>query len=312
MQCPKCSKQARRSENATCTECGYAFGLDPREPHGLTDLDLLKLAHQASSGGRHHFTQNLLYVCYCMERVPMKALWPVAAVLGGVLGYQLMGSRAAVMGAAAAAGLVYHGTKSWRPPPPSVLDDVYDQMSAAGHRLPRFISRPLFEFRDEDKYVDHLPRAIDVDNVIVVDRNGLVDWLVLNDLPRSLNALVISQSGYPNYVLPIAIDLLNLRKSIGIYLLHDSTQSSLAMRKQLADSGLLPTAGHRMFNLGIEPDQVTYMKHLDPIQPSRTRFRIPLDSIPFPILERALYTSIKRAVPLLTGFAAAGWVGREG
>ncbi len=311
MQCPKCSKQVRRSEKAACPDCGYAFGLDPRDPHGLADLDLLRLTHQASVGGQHHFTQNLLYLYYCMERVPMQALWPVAGVLGGVLGFQAMGTRGAMMGAATAAGLVYHGTKSWRPPPPSVLDDVYDQMSAAGHRLPHFITRPLFEFRDEDKYVDHLPRAIDVDHVIVVDRNELVDWLVLNDLPRRLNALVVSQSGYPNYVLPIAIDLLNLRKSIGVYLLHDSTQSSFAMRKHIADSRLLPTAGHRMFNLGIEPDQVAFMKQLDPIQPGRARFRIPLDSIPFPILERALYTSITRAVPLLTGFAAAGWVGRD-
>ncbi len=311
MQCPKCSKRVRAAEGVVCPDCGYVFALDPRDPHGLSDFDFLRLSHQASFGGRHHFTQNLLYVYYCMERVPTHAMWPLAGLLGGAIGYHALGVRGGVMGAAAAAGLVYHGTKSWRPPARTVLDGVCDQMASAGHRLPRFIPRALFEFRDEEKYVEHLPRAIDVDHVIVVDRPELVDWLVLNDLPRRLNAIVISHTGYPNYVVPIVCELLDLRKSIGIYLLHDSTESSMAIRKQLADSRMLPTTGHRFFNLGLEPKQVAFMKQLDAIQPSRNHFRIPLDSIPFNVLERALYTSINRAVPLLTGFAAAGWVGRD-
>jgi len=267
--------------------------------------------HQASQGGRLYFTRNLLYLYYCMERMPMKLLWTLAGGVGGLVGYQVMGNRGAMMAAAGAAALVYQGTRAWRPPARSVLDDVHKQMTRAGHQLPRYISRPLFEFCEEEKYVDHLPKATDVDHVLIVDRNELVDWLVLNDLPRRLNAIVISHTGYPNYVVPIVSELLERRKSIGIYLLHDSSESSISIRKHLADSRMLPTDGHRIFNLGIDPEQVTFMKHLAPIQPNQSEYRIPLDSIPYDILERALSFSVQRGAPLLTGFAAAGWVGRK-
>ena len=52
------------------------------------------------------------------------------------------------------------------------------------------------------------------------------------------------------------------------------------------------------------------MKHLDPIQPARSRYGVPLDSIPYPILETALTFCISHGVPLLTGFAANGFVRR--
>lgn len=311
MQCPKCASRARRDEKARCPECGYAFGLDPAAPHGLSDYDLLRLVYQTSHGGRFHYTLNQLYVNYCAERLPSNALWPLAGMLGGAVGYAIAGTRAGMIGAVSAAAVAYHGTNSWRPPPISVLEEIPEQMAAAGHRLPRFIARPLFEFRDEARYVDHLPRALEVDHVIVVDRDELVDWLVLNDLPRRLNAIIVSQTGYPNYVAPVVYEMLERRKTIGVYLLHDSTDSSTAMRRRLAESALLPTEGHRVYNLGLDPAQVTFMKRLRPIQPAQKGFGIPVDSIPYPILASALHTSIARAVPLLTGFAATGWVGKE-
>ena len=51
MECPKCSKNVRETEGARCPDCSYAFGLDPKAPHGLSDTDLLRLTHQASVGG---------------------------------------------------------------------------------------------------------------------------------------------------------------------------------------------------------------------------------------------------------------------
>jgi hypothetical protein len=66
-----------------------------------------------------------------------------------------------------------------------------------------------------------------------------------------------------------------------------------------------------MFNLGLEPEHVVYMKHLKPVQPARTKYGIPLDSIPYPVLETALAYWISKGVPLLAGFAANGFVGRK-
>jgi hypothetical protein len=141
-----------------------------------------------------------------------------------------------------------------------VLDNLHKDMKAAGNPIKRFIERPLFEFRDEEKYTEHLPHPLDIEHLIIVDRDPLVDLLVLNDFPKHSKSLIVSQSGYPNYVIPIAKELLMKRKSLTVYLLHDSTQSRIAMKRSLADFALIPTGGHRMFNLDLEPEQVVYMR----------------------------------------------------
>lgn len=264
-----------------------------------------------TSSGRYFFTLNQLYLYYCIEKMPKNTMWPVAGIIGGVAGQVALGIEGAVMGAISAAGLFYHGTRGWRPPARTVLNDLHVDMKAAGHPIVRFIEKPMFEFRDEEKYIEHLPNALDIDQVIVVNRNSLVDLLVLNDFSKHSKSLVVSQSGYPNYVIPIAKELLRKRKSMKVYLLHDSNEGRIAMKRNLADSSILPTGGHAMFNLGLEPEQVVYMKHLKPIQPARTKYSIPLDSIPYPVLETALSYSIRRGVPLLTGFAANGFVGKS-
>ena len=311
MQCPMCTTQTPFAKKAVCRSCDYRFGLDPTLPHHLTDADYLTLVERATSGGRYFFTQNQLYLYYCIERMPRNTIWPIAGILTGLLGHYLAGPEVAVMGAVSVAGLVYYGTRSWRPPPRVVLENLHEDMKAAGHPIKRYIEKPLFEFREEEKYTEHLPDPLDIEHLIIVDRNPLVDLLVLNDFAKHSRSLIISQSGYPNYVIPIAKELLAKRKALTVYLLHDSTQNRIAMKRNVAEFTLLPTAGHPMFNLGLEPAQVVYMKHLSPIQPARTKYGIPLDSIPYAVLETALMYSITRGVPLLTGFAANGFVGRK-
>ena len=310
MECPKCSVKNIYTDGVVCRQCSYRFGLDPNRPHNLTDIDYLRLVDRTSSSGRYYFTQNQLYLYYCMDKMPRNVMWPAAGILAGSLGHYLIGPEGAAMAAISAAGLVYYGTRSWRPPPRAVLDDLHDIMKTAGHPITRFLAKPLFEFRDEEKYTEHLPHPYDIQQIIVVDRNILVDLLVLNGFPKHSKSLVVSQSGYPNYVIPIAKELLKKRKSLAVYLLHDSTESRIAMKRNMADTAMLPTSGHSMFNLGLEPEQVVYMKHLDPIQPARSRYGVPLDSIPYPILETALTFCISHGVPLLTGFAANGFVRR--
>lgn len=309
MQCPKCSLEVPSSANAICGECDYKFGLDPSQPHHLSDAQFLSLVNQASGGGKYYFTQDQLYFYYCAERMPSGAFWPLAGTVGGALGHMALGLEGAAMGAISASVLTHIATKSWRPPPRSALNEVHEQMVAAGHPIKHFISEPLFEYRDEEKYTCHLPRASQIEHVIVVDRNILVDFLVLNDLPKRANALVISHTGYPNYVAPIARELLSKRLSMSIYLLHDSTETRLSMKRSLVDGDVIPTDNHRVFNLGLEPDQVRYMKRLAPLQPARADYRICLDSIPYSYLEAAISYSVRTNSPFLTALAASRFVG---
>lgn len=311
MQCPKCSVNVPNGAAAVCGECNYKFGLDPSQPHRLSDAKFLELVHQASSNSKHYFTLDQLYYHYCAERMPTGAFWPLSGMVGGALGHLAIPGNGAMIGAISAAALTHIATKSWRPPPRAALLDIHEQMKSAGHPIKHFISEPLFEFRDEAKYTDHLPSASKIEHIIVVDRNILVDFLVLNDLPKRTNSLVISYTGYPNYVIPIAAEMLEKRKSISIYLLHDSTETRLSMKRVLADTELLPIEGHQVFNLGIEPEQVKYMKKLAPLQPARTNYRVSLDSIPYSYLAPAISYSLAHRTPLLTSLASSRFVTRE-
>lgn len=144
--------------------------------------------------------------------------------------------------------------------------------------------------------------------MIVVERDVLVDLLMHNGFAKRNKAIVISQAGYPNFVTPAVQELLARRKSLSIYLLHDSTDDRLMMKRNIVDTELIPTADHRVFNLGIEPEQVIYMKQLAPISPGRSGYRVPVDSISYTVLDATLSHSIQRGVPLLTSFAKIGYV----
>ncbi len=311
MRCPKCSSGVPRSDKASCEECGYRFGLDPAERHGLTDADYLTLVDQASAGGRYYFTQNQLYLYYCIERMPHNVVWPFAGVVGGLLGQYFLGLQGAALGALTSAGLVSYGTRVWRPPPRSVLDELPEQMKAAGHPIKRLISKPLFEFREEESYTSHLPNSSEIERIVITDRNILVDLLVLNNFPKRARALVVSQTGYPNFVIPIAKEMLEKRKSLAVYLLHDSTESRLTMKRNLTDTEMLPLHGHQLFNLGIDPEQVYYMKQLTPLQPARSNYHIPFDSIPYSVIATTLNYSMSNTVPLLTAMVTTGFVSRK-
>ncbi|MFT5443121.1 MAG: hypothetical protein ACI8W3_002167 [Myxococcota bacterium] len=310
MRCPKCSTTGPCEKGAKCRECDYQFGLDPKQPHGLGDADYLELVNQASAGGQLYFTANQFYFHYCSQRMPQNIWWPFGAAVGAGLGYYNFGLQVAAASALVIAGLIYYGTKWWSPPGRMAFENLHTDMKAAGSPIGRYIAKPLFEFRDEDKYTSLLPRASETDNVIIVERDVLVDLLMQNGFAKRNRAVVISQTGYPNFVTPAVQELLARRKSISIYLLHDSTDDRLMMKRNIADLELIPTTGHRVFNLGIEPEQVIYMKQLAPISPGRSGYRIPIDSIPYTVLDAALSHSIKRGVPLLTAFAKIGYVER--
>ncbi len=89
--------------------------------------------------------------------------------------------------------------------------------------------------------------------ILVCQHDPLVDWFVLNKLPAELKLVVLSESGYPSYLLPIVTRLLQTHPDLPLYLLHDGSSHGQNMPDRLSVRGQLPLEGHPVFGLGIDP-----------------------------------------------------------
>lgn len=107
----------------------------------------------------------------------------------------------------------------------------------AGNEIPKLIeseslSNPPSDCKEGDIY------DYGVERILIVERDILVDWLVLNDFHAQERTLVLSVSGYPDYLVPIARELIEQNANLPVCLLHDSTARGLLMNSHLVGSSL--------------------------------------------------------------------------
>ena len=115
-----------------------------------------------------------------------------------------------------------------------------------------------------------------------------MDLFVRNGLHAESRALVLAESGYPDYLLPRARELLRERPDLPTFLLHDSTASGMGMRARIDQGRLLPVAGHPIVDLGITPEDVGKLKRLACVEPKRQGNRVAVDLLPFAMLATGL------------------------
>ena len=119
-----------------------------------------------------------------------------------------------------------------------------------------------------------------MERLILCEREVLVDWLVLNGFHAEQRALVMAESGYPHYLLPMANEALQRNPRLPVFLLHDSTRQGVGMAKRVQDSECFALAQHPVTDLGLLRSDVEKLKRLWAIRPERQDYEIPVDSIP--------------------------------
>ncbi|MEL6544395.1 MAG: hypothetical protein AAFQ82_07200, partial [Myxococcota bacterium] len=107
------------------------------------------------------------------------------------------------------------------------------------------LSEPPPDFAEDDIY------DYGVERVIVVDRNIAVDLMVRNNIHTDHRAVVISQTGYPTYLIPRVQRILKERPDLPVYLLHDSDRSTHDMVEEAVRAGL-PLDENRVIDLGLD------------------------------------------------------------
>ncbi|HEX7451851.1 MAG TPA: hypothetical protein VF294_06180 [Polyangiaceae bacterium] len=279
---------------------------------GITDPEWLELVREASGDGQRFFTENQLYLAYARNKVQISRYIARRGVLGLVMivvglgtwvyalkvdwGITLVVGIAITLGGVACVGT---GVVTRRDP-------------AAREPVSRWLGKWQAE-RQIDKLVagpalaragaEYLPARVDA--VVIVQRDALVDLLLMNDAQHELSALIVAESGYPEALAAAARRLLGERSDLRVIVLHDATSAGVGMRARLHKSSAFPLEAREALDIGLFPADVTWLAELAPAIPSEHTSQVPVDSLSFDALLRGLRGVMAGALSLHAGIDGA-------
>jgi len=120
----------------------------------------------------------------------------------------------------------------------------------------RPLAEPPPEWSESDIY------DYGVEGILILERPLLVDLFVLNGFHTEHRTLVVSECGYPEYIVPHANRILHEQPDVRVNVLHDSTREGMQMATRLVDSDVFELQGHKITDLGLNLDDVNQMPRL--------------------------------------------------
>ena len=303
MKCPSCSTNHSYSSGMRC-KCGYRFALDPKR-YGLADGRFLAIIQKASSGGTAYFTENQLYTAYAQKMTESKVgcllvggivLLVVAAVI--FFDQDNSSLMPFVVGAVGVLALgIWVLTRRRGPPNRKKFLDTIQAYEKEKGPLEQLVLRPSLhepppDWPEPDIY------DYGVERILIVQHDVLVDVLVRNGVHTSQRALLLSGSGYPDYIREHARTALRENPELPVFFLHDATPEGAAWFNTCSASDFLPWESHPKIDLGLHPQDVENLKRLRPLRPEKQRFALPVDAVPFGILALGLGSAFEQQLPL--------------
>jgi hypothetical protein len=305
MKCPACKATHRRKDGPKCSKCGRPFVFFDRS-EDITDHRFTQLVERASVGGTQYFTVNQLATLWAQKLASKTGMSRM--VIGGLVtvvsGCIALGSpdsavQAAVMGAVGLAFGAWGVVRRRNPlaPPTEKMEGWVRTWAKAGHEIPMLLTKPNLqdrppEFREPDIF------DYGVERVLIVQHDLLVDLFVRNGLHTKERALVISEHGYPRYLLPHAQKLLQSSPELPVFLLHDADAEGLMMRERLERSRKLPIVGHPVIDTGLSPREVGRIRKLEALAPERRGNALPADALPYALLASGFALAFTERLPL--------------
>jgi hypothetical protein len=196
-----------------------------------------------------------------------------------------------------------------KPPPPFDRFNALVQRWLQKRDLPRLIQAPSLhqpppQWQEQDIY------DYGVERILVVERDILVDWFVLNNFHAQERTLVIAESGYPSYLKPVAERMLQENPNLPIYLLHDAGADGENMATRIARKPLL--ARHTAVDLGLFPNDVKALKRMNFMRLAREDYRMPVDYLPYAVIAPAVGAAMAGNITLAELIAATQAAGEPG
>lgn len=293
MKCPECQHQHPAKYGQTCGRCGYQFAFNPKSSDtiGMTDGKFLSFIKAASKDGTQYFTGNQLYSAYCRRQSTSR--WPaiffgvIVLVIGGgitlfaakILGYgMLVFGLLLILGAILGSRNVMSSEQ---------FEQLTQKFRQSGKPIEKLIDQPELNepppnWPEPDIY------DYGVERILIVQRDILVDLFVKNEIHTTQRTLIISEKGYPQYLLPVAVKLLEERPDLPVFLLHDATEIGTRMKDRLVRKDLLPVENHPITDLGLFPEDFQELKRTKNFDSANEARELPVDALMMPFLAGGL------------------------
>ena len=291
MKCPKCSYNQKVKLGMHCRGCKYTFTFNPKETRSfeLTDGKFLAAIRSASQNDTAFFTRNQLYGAYCRQRkyprgwllfgggmllIGALAAMRIDLILTGFLGF--FGIMLFLSGAF---GKAYTLSRTQ-------FERLIDNWLADHKKISRLIVMPTLhnpppQWTESDIY------DYGVEQILIVQRDELVDLFVLNGAHAERRALVISETGYPQYLMPHAKRMLEERNDLPVYIMHDAGKIGEAMLSRVKKMDL-PLEGRKIIDLGMSTSDFKKLKRTANYDRKNRRRELPIDSLATPFLMTGL------------------------
>lgn len=322
MKCPECGYDQKVKYGLTCGECNYTFCFNPKESGmSMTDgkfLACIRSAGRASDDrsregafissrpSRHQstqwFTENQLYAAFCRRMSRPAWQYTLIGLIPMVFGLVMLfqdeqdfGSRSLLMflvvGGGVLAVVVAIACHFIRPTVDRfVFDECLKQWKSHGRSIDKLLSEPSLhepppEWTEPDIY------DYGVERVLIVERDILVDLFVRNGFHAEQRTLVLSESGYPSYLVPVARKLIEERSDLPVFLLHDATAHGAAMENRIRAGDLLPLRDHPVTDVGLFPADFQRVKHTKTYAADNKERDLPVDALTFSFLTMGMVSS---------------------
>ncbi len=297
MKCPQCSVNHKHKDGMRC-KCGYAFALDPKTDK-FSDGKFIKAIRSASANNTRYYTENMLYGAVVRQATQLSFSWTVAFVLlaatiaTAIFAWRFVMLPGLLTLAAFGALLSQYFQKPMRQ---EQFEKLLAKWRKAKKETPRLIEQPSLgapppDWPEADIY------NYGVEGVLIVDRDLTVDLLVLNGVHAEQRLLVLSESGYPDYIAPLAQRCLDDNPELRVFLLHDAYDGrKLGMRERMATSCPLRVRDERFVNLGISIEDAKRIKKLKNFRVGESTRYVPVEWIPFTLLTLATAEAVAEGV----------------
>ena len=281
MKCPDCGYNQKYSNGMRCGKCRRMFCLDPKIQK-MSDGKFLAAVRRASYQGTVKFTQNQLYAAYAKRAMdPKGCFWFISVLLCIVAIILFFQGEAKFAMCLAIGSIVVFGLSFIFTPmclTPNEFDSCVIKWKSDKKKIEGLIEFPSL-YVSPEKWTEHDIYDYGVEQILIVDRDILVDLFVLNNRHAELRMLVVAESGYPDYISSQVNQLLSDRPDLPIRLLHDTSLSHSDMATRIAKLKWLNIVDHPVTDLGLMEADVFRLKQTNNFRRHYDKCLIPVDTL---------------------------------
>ncbi len=107
-----------------------------------------------------------------------------------------------------------------------------------------------------------------------------------------------SQERVIDYLSQVAAKCLTDNRELPVFFLHDSTREGIRWANEIQQGpSRLPWEQHTKIDIGLTPEDVKKLKTLRPLRPALREYELPVDSLPYTVLETGLRGAFEELAP---------------